>query len=214
MERSTLLTLFLSLLSPMGGSNSYAQGQADLSCGVDEVPAYVISYDHIFTRLINEQPDMKGRRTVIASMDTHYIEEVGEQLDVQARRRGEILYNPYRKEQWETNEAVYTYQNNMARVRLHVSGIKSSVSYKLLSEGDPVREIAGYKCNWHEVDIAGAQKTQVCHALFYGWTIPLYTRKISQGRDVLFSEATDIFPRCIKRVSLYVPDDKPWKFSK
>ncbi len=215
MERSTLLTLLLlSSLSPIGMSIGYAQSLAVFNCGLEEVPAYVISYDQISTRLINDQPDIKGHRTVIVSMDTHYIEEIGERLDVQARRRGEIQYNPYQKEQWTTAEAIYTSQNNTARVRLHISDRKSSAPYQLVSEEGPVREIAGYQCNWSTADIAGVQKTQACHALFFGWSIPLYTRKIAQGRDVLFSEATDISQRCIKKESLYVPEDRPWKFSK
>ncbi len=195
---------------------SSAQDQQPLSCDFDEVPAYVVSFDHVFTKLVNDQPDMKGRRTIIATADTKYLEETGERLDIPARRRGEIQYNPYQKERWETLEAIYTYhsQDNIARVRLHSSDAKSFTPYKLASESDPVRVIAGYQCNWSEEKIAGVQKTQLCTAIFYGRTIPLYTRKIAQGRDVIFSEATDITQRCIKKESLYVPEDKPWRFSK
>lgn len=216
MEPSTIFKRLLTIASLLSISTCYAQDQPPLNCDLDEVPAYVISFDQVFTKLISDQPDMKGRRTIIATADTKYLEETGERLDIPARRRGEIRYNPYQKEQWETLEAIYTYhsQDNIARVRLHSSDAKSVTPYKLASESDPVRVIAGYQCNWSEETIAGVQKTQLCRAVFYGWTIPLYTRKISEGRDVLFSEATDITQRCIKKESLYVPEDRPWKFSK
>lgn len=216
MERNTIFKRLFTIVSLMSISASYAQDQQPLHCDLDEVPAYVISFDRVFTKLINNQPDMKGRRTIIATTDINYLEETGERLDTSARLRGEIQYNPYRKEQWETHEAIYTYhsQDNIARVRLHAPDGKSVTPYKLIFESGPSQLFAGYRCNWTEVDVAGVQKTQRCRAVFYGWTVPLYTRKIAEGRDVLFSEATDITQRCIKKDSLYVPQDRPWKFSK
>lgn len=216
MEPSTVFKQMLTIVSLVSISASYAQDPQPLSCDLDEVPAYVISFDQVFTKLVSDQPDMKGRRTVIATTDINYLEETGERLDISARLAGEIQYNPYRKEQWETHEAIYTYhsQDNIARVRLHAPDEKSVTPYTLVSKSAPSQPIAGYRCNWDEVDVAGVQKTQRCLAVFYGWTIPLYTRKIAEGRDVLFSEATDITQRCIKKASLYVPQDKPWRFSK
>ena len=41
----------------------------------------------------------------------------------------------------------------------------------------------------------------------------IWLQKMAEGRDVLLSEATDIQQRCVKKESLYVPQDKPWKFS-
>ncbi len=216
MEPSTIFKRLLTIASLLSISTCYAQDQPPINCDLDEVPAYVISFDQVFTKLISDQPDMKGRRTIIATTDINYLEETGERLDISARLRGEIQYNPYQKEQWDTLEAIYTYQaqDNIARVRLHASDEKSATPYKLISESDPSKPIAGYRCNWSEVDVAGVQKTQLCRAVFYGWIIPIYTRKIAEGRDVLFSEATDITQRCIKKESLYVPEDKPWRFSK
>lgn len=216
MERTTILKLLLSLPLLMVISTSYAKDQRPLNCDSDEVPAYVISFDSVFTKLINDQPDMKGRRTIIVTRDTNYLEETGERLDIAARQRGEIKYNPYQKEQWETHEAIYTYhfQDNLARVRLHATDGESLSPYKLITESGPVRTIADFRCNWSEEAVAGVQKTQSCNAAFFGWPISLYTRKIAEGRDILFFEATDITQRCIKKDSLYVPEDRPWKFSK
>lgn len=193
----------------------YAQEQMILSCDPTEVPAYVITYDHIVTRLIDEQADKKGRQTITATSDTRFHEETGEMLDNAAKLRGETAYTPYRKERWETSDAIYTYLSlgDIARVRMHPLIQKSVTPYTLLSASDPVRTIAGFQCNWHEEDLAGVQTTQRCEAVFYGWTVPLYTRKIAQGRDILFSAATDISHQCIKEEAVYVPEDRPWKFS-
>ncbi|WP_428033964.1 hypothetical protein [Amphritea sp.] len=193
----------------------FAQNQTSLSCNSGEVPAYIITYDHVITRLIDEQADKKARQVITASSDASVYEETGEMLDSAARLRGEIVYTPYRKQRWETSDAIYTYHSvgDIARVRLHPLIEKSAVPYVLLSPGDSVRTIAGFQCNWREEDLAGVQTTQRCEAVFYGWTIPLYTRKIAQGRDILFSEATDISQQCVKKERLYVPEDKPWKFS-
>ncbi|WP_139203211.1 hypothetical protein [Amphritea atlantica] len=193
----------------------HAQNQGALTCSSDEVPAVVITYEHFVTRLIDEQPDRKGRQVVIATADASYFEETGGMLTMQARQRGEITYTPYRKQRWETSDAEYTYLSvgNIARVRMHPVTEKNLTPYKLLSDKGPVRTIADYQCNWSEEDMAGVLTTQRCEAVFYGWTIPLYTRKIAQGRDILFSEATDISQRCVKKESVYVPEDKPWKFS-
>ncbi|UTW02951.1 hypothetical protein KDX31_16720 [Amphritea atlantica] len=215
MERNRIFTRLLPVILWAVVSVSYAGDLPALSCEADETPAYVITYDHFVTRLIDDQPDKQGRQLVIATADTRYYAETGEMLAMAARSRGETTYSPYRKERWETPDAVYTYLSigNIARVRMHPLIEKSAIPYGLLSGSAPVRTVAGYQCNWSEEDIVGIQKTQQCEAAFYGWRTPLYTRKMAEGRDVLLSEATAISQRCIKKESLYVPEDKPWKFS-
>ncbi len=216
MQRTSVFKRLLCFAFLLSISPVHAQDQRTLTCSSDDVPAVVITYDHFVTRLIDEKPDRKGRQVVIATADTSYSEETGEMLTLQARQKGETSYSSYKKQRWETSDAVYTYLSagNIARVRMHPLIEKSSVPYALLSEGGPVRTIADYRCNWSEDNMAGIQITRRCEAVFYGWTIPLYTRKIAQGRDILFSEATDISQRCVNRESLYVPEDKAWKFSK
>ncbi len=215
MDRNTAFTRLLCLVCLFSMAPVNAQNQQPLTCNADEVPAVVITYDSFVTRLIDEQPDRKGRQVVIATAGTSYFEETGKMLTMQARQRGETTYTAYTKQRWETSDAEYTYLSagNIARVRMHPLIEKSSVPYALLSEGGSVRTIADYRCNWSEENLAGVQITRRCEAVFYGWAIPLYTRKIAQGRDILFSEATDISQRCVRKESVYVPEDKPWKFS-
>lgn len=215
MERNGIFTRLLPLMLVVTASGSYADGLPSLQCGADETPAYVITYDQVVTRLIDDRADKKARQTVTATADTRYHVETGEMLTMPARLRGETTYTPYSKQRWETPDAVYTYlsDGNVARVRMHPLIEKNVTPYRLTSGNNPVRTVAGYQCGWSEEDIAGIQKTQRCGAVFYGWPVALYTRKTAEGRDILFSEATDISQRCIRREALYVPEDKPWKFS-
>ncbi|WP_299195215.1 hypothetical protein [uncultured Amphritea sp.] len=213
MEQNRTIRFLFGLILLVSASPGYAQ--APLNCDPAEVPAYVITYDHVVTRLIDEQPDKKGRQVITASSDASFHEEAGEMLDSAAKRRGETVYSSYRKERWETPDAIYTYLSvgDIARVRMHPLIEKNTIPYALLSPSEPVRTIAGFQCNWREEDLAGVQTTQRCEAAFYGWTVPLYTRTIAQGRDILFSEATDISHQCVKKEAVYVPEDRPWKFS-
>ncbi|RTE66941.1 hypothetical protein EH243_04915 [Amphritea opalescens] len=212
MKRNSF-TLLLSLFW-LAASSSYAE-DLPLNCEAGEVPAFVITYDHYVTRLIDKQPDRQARQVVTATAETRYYAETGQMLEAAARERGETLYTPYQKERWETADAVYTYLStgDIARVRRHPLIDISQTPYALPAKHETLKTIAGYQCDWHEEDIVGVQTTQRCEAVFYGWVTPLYSRKMAEGRDVLLSEATDIHQRCIKKESLYVPQDKPWKFS-
>ncbi|MDX2422493.1 MAG: hypothetical protein QNK43_07445 [Amphritea sp.] len=214
MERNSF-TLLLSFILVAAVSTGYAEEVPPLNCEEDEMPAFVIAYDHYVTRLIDEQPDKRGRQVITVTADTRYYSETGEMLGVAARQRGETNYTAYQKERWETMDAVYTYLStgDIARVSRHPLIEKSLTPYAVPAEHEPLRTVAGYQCNWREENYLGVQKTQRCEAVFYGWVTPLYTRKIAEGRDVLLSEATDISQHCVKKESLYVPQNKPWKFS-
>ncbi|WP_417223600.1 hypothetical protein [Amphritea sp.] len=215
MERNRVFALLLPLILLGAASASYAEDSGALHCSEGEVPAYVITYDHYVTRLIDEQPDKIGHQVVTATADTRYYEETGEMLPADARQRGETTYTPYQKTRWDTLDAVYTYVSvgNVARVRSHPLLEKNTIPYDVLSQKDTLRTVADFPCNWYEEDIAEIQTTQRCDAVFYGWITPLYSRKVAEGRDILFSEASDISQRCVNKASLYVPKDKPWKFS-
>ncbi|MDO6565358.1 hypothetical protein Q4488_18460 [Amphritea sp. 1_MG-2023] len=193
----------------------HASESASLSCDADETPAYVIVYEHYVTRMIDEQPDKQGRQVVIATPETRYYEETGERLTRAASQHGDTDYTPYRKVRWETQDAVYTYlsTDNIARVRRQPLREISLTPYAMPSVSGATKTLMGYACHWHEEALAGVQKTQRCEAVFFGWLTPLYTRTIAAGRDVVFSEATDISQRCINKASLYVPQDKAWRFS-
>lgn len=214
MGQNRVFTLLAPLILVSAASVS-ADNSGPLHCGEGEVPAYVITYDRYVTRLIDEQPDKIAQQFVTATADTRYYEEVGKILPAAARRDGETTYTPYQKKRWDTLDAVYTYLStgDIARVRKHPLLEKNTTPYDVLSQKDTLRNVAGFPCNWYEEDIAEIQTTQRCDAVFYGWITPLYSRKVAQGRDILFSEATDIRQRCVNKASLYVPQDKSWKFS-